>query len=83
MPKSSVDTTTLNTHSTVACDGCGVHPIIGVRYKCCVCKNFDYCEVCEERLGHEHPFIKIVRPEDAPATIITGIYENEPAEEQK
>ena len=52
--------------------------MIGVRYKCCVCKNFDYCEVCEERLGHEHPFIKILRPEDAPKTIVVGINEDEP-----
>ncbi len=66
----------LNTHTTVACDGCGVSPVIGVRYKCVVCKNFDYCEICEERLGHEHPFIKIVRPQDAPASIITGVYDN-------
>ncbi len=38
----------LKTHN-VACDGCGVHPIIGIRYKCSVCENFDYCEMCEDR----------------------------------
>jgi ribosomal protein S12 len=65
-------------HTTVACDGCGVSPIIGIRYKCIVCKNFDYCEVCEERITHEHSFIKILRPENAPASIITGIVDNEP-----
>ena len=63
----------------MACDGCGVSPIIGVRYKCCVCNNFDYCEVCEERLGHEHPFIKILRPEDAPKFILTAINEDDEA----
>ncbi len=26
----------LKTHN-VACDGCGLHPIIGIRYKCSVC----------------------------------------------
>jgi hypothetical protein len=65
-------------HSTVACDGCDVSPIVGIRYKCIVCKNFDYCEVCEENLNHEHSFIKILRPENAPASIITGITDNEP-----
>jgi next-to-BRCA1 protein 1 len=68
----------LQTHGNVACDGCGVHPIIGIRYKCCVCKSFDFCEICEERHTHEHPFIKITRPEDAPSNIVTGI--NDPSE---
>jgi len=62
-------------HTRVACDGCGISPVIGIRYKCCVCKNFDYCEVCEERLQHEHPFIKILRPEDVPDVILTGVEE--------
>lgn len=67
----------LNTHPGVACDGCGVHPIIGIRYKCSVCKNFDYCEVCEDRQAHDHPFIKIVKPENAPTAIITAVNEDE------
>lgn len=46
-------------HTNVSCDGCGVAPIKGLRYKCSVCKNFDYCAGCEERLGHEHAFLKI------------------------
>lgn len=51
-------------HSTVSCDGCGKFPIIGIRYKCAVCKNFDYCEKCEEKYSeeHKHPFIKIYKP---------------------
>lgn len=44
------------------CDGCDKR-IYGVRYKCSVCKNFDYCSVCEERLEHEHPFLKICVPD--------------------
>lgn len=65
------------THQHVQCDGCNIFPITGVRYKCCVCKDFDYCEVCEERLGHEHPFIKIVRAGDAPQSIITGLKDDQ------
>lgn len=71
------ETSQIVTHTNVQCDGCNIVPITGVRYKCCVCKNFDYCEVCEERLGHEHPFIKIVRAEDVPRSIITGLNEGE------
>ena len=43
-----------NIHFGVQCDGCGVSPIIGTRYKCCVCDNFDYCEQCEKKYREEH-----------------------------
>ncbi|KXS21139.1 hypothetical protein M427DRAFT_51410 [Gonapodya prolifera JEL478] len=37
-------------HRGTRCDGCGVTPIVGVRYKCINCPNFDLCEECEERV---------------------------------
>ena len=46
-------------HPKVKCDGCLSAPIQGTRYKCTVCPNFDYCEVCEARETHPHPFLKI------------------------
>jgi hypothetical protein len=45
-----------------------------------VCNNFDYCETCEERQSHEHPFIKINKPENAPTVIITAVNEDVLAE---
>ena len=53
------------------CDGCGMKPIVGIRYKCTVCKDFDYCEGCEVTLSnkHGHPFLKIRKPEFAPVRI--------------
>jgi hypothetical protein len=42
-----------------ACNNCSLTPIIGVRYKCTVCPNFDFCEACEKTCDHAHPFIKI------------------------
>ena len=51
-------------HFGVKCDGCGKFPIIGCRYKCSVCPNFDFCEDCEKKLGekHNHPFLQIKEP---------------------
>ena len=60
-------------HTFVTCDGCGKHPIVGVRYKCAVCEDFDYCEECEVKYcdsQHCHPFIKISRPELNPRSIL-------------
>ena len=58
----------LPVHHGVQCDGCGVFPIVGCRYKCGVCGDFDYCEECEKKIGekHGHPFVKITRPEMTP-----------------
>jgi len=70
--------TSIVIHSAVCCDGCGVSPIVGNRYKCTVCSNFDYCENCEEKNSeiHQHPFLKIRKPEVAPVSIICTINEN-------
>lgn len=61
----------LTVHNSVECDGCGMAPISGIRYKCSVCKDFDYCSNCEERLTHDHPFLKIKSPENVPDVMIT------------
>jgi hypothetical protein len=45
-------------HTRYTCDSCGVHPIEGVRYNCTVCMDFDFCEACEAKIEHAHPFIK-------------------------
>lgn len=59
-------------HCRVKCDGCKKFPIEGIRYKCTICKNFDYCEECEKKyaLEHGHPLLKIRKPELAPISII-------------
>ena len=51
-------------HFPVSCNGCGAFPIIGNRFKCTVCENFNYCENCEAKLAgqHQHPFLKISKP---------------------
>jgi hypothetical protein len=55
-------------HISVRCDGCNMKPIVGDRYKCSVCDDFDFCSNCEEfnsnleDAGHTHPFIRIRKP---------------------
>ena len=48
-------------HSKIMCDGCGMLPLTGWRYKCSICDDYNLCENCEERIGgkHDHPFLKI------------------------
>jgi hypothetical protein len=52
-------------HEGVTCDGCN-GGIVGTRYKCSVCWDYDLCEACEAKGGsvHDlsHPLIKIGTP---------------------
>jgi len=66
----------LSEHKEVACDGCGATPIIGVRYKCSVCDDFDYCEECEHNIEHPHPFLKIKHQSQVPKAILTVLEED-------
>lgn len=70
-------------HEGVACDGCGVSPIRGIRYKCSVRKNYDLCSICEERLTHEHAFLKIREAGGAPEVMITMLNEEEEEKPQQ
>ena len=48
-------------HENVICDGCNASPIIGDRYKCSVCPDFDLCSTCEAAGKHpsSHTLLKI------------------------
>ncbi|XP_048774182.2 next to BRCA1 gene 1 protein-like isoform X2 [Ostrea edulis] len=51
-------------HCGVECDNCN-KVIVGARYKCCNCVDYDLCEECENISGvhdHTHVFIKLRRP---------------------
>lgn len=47
-------------HKNITCNGCGKE-IVGIRYLCVYCSDFDYCEECEKEKGyiHMHPFYKL------------------------
>jgi hypothetical protein len=53
-------------HPGSKCHKCGVSPICGIRYRCSVCYDFDYCESCEDLYYNVHPrqhyFLKIRHP---------------------
>jgi hypothetical protein len=68
-------------HNYVTCDGCGAKPITGIRYKCSVCEDFDFCEKCEASVEHPHSFLKIKNPAQAPKAIFTVINEDEKPQE--
>ena len=51
------------THHGIKCQQCFKQPIIGYRYKCSVCNNYNLCQDCEEKNSingsHQHCFLKI------------------------
>lgn len=59
-----------NIHVNVKCDKCNKIPIVGIRYKCAVCGDFDLCESCEEYFGekHGHPFFIMRKNENTVPT---------------
>ncbi|XP_016962154.1 protein ref(2)P [Drosophila biarmipes] len=69
------DPSNFTIHDSVECDGCGLAPLIGFRYKCIQCSNFDLCQKCEA--AHKHPEHMMIRmpTNNGPSTIdawITG-----------
>ena len=50
-------------HKNIKCEHCFMEPIVGFRYKCATCSNYNLCEKCEEAnedsQNHPHDFIKI------------------------
>ena len=55
------------THNGIKCKNCFKEPIIGYRYKCSECINYNLCQDCEEQNSisgdHPHNFIKIRKEE--------------------
>jgi len=49
-------------HYHIKCNRCKMNPLIGIRYKCEECQDFDYCESCYEKNkeihGHTFKLIK-------------------------
>jgi uncharacterized CHY-type Zn-finger protein len=37
--------------SNAVCDGCQMCPIVGARWKCSVCADFDFCDACHSEFS--------------------------------
>lgn len=49
-------------HPNVICDGCN-GPVVGTRYKCSVCPDYDLCASCEGKGMHrEHSKLAFPSP---------------------
>jgi len=42
-------------HKNVTCNLCSMYPIIGNRFKCTICYDYDLCESCENATAESHP----------------------------
>ena len=52
-------------HEGIHCDGCKMENIVGVRWKCLQCTDYDLCDKCHSTGAHEHEdFLKIEHPDD-------------------
>ena len=49
-------------HEGVECDLCKTSPIMGIRYQCVECADFDLCADCENSNVHAHSLIKWRNP---------------------
>lgn len=49
-------------HKGVRCDGCGVYPITGPRFKSKVKENYDLCSICFNEFGNHTDYIRMDRP---------------------
>lgn len=76
-PSSTQESMEMVSHPYIICDGCGMDEVVGVRYKCSVCRDFDLCSKCESISDHPHPFLKIKHPRQNPLKIIVVMRDEE------
>lgn len=45
-PPPGIDPSRRDVHTGIGCDGCEKSPIVGTRWKCLICENYDLCDEC-------------------------------------
>lgn len=60
MSKSQIIKKNDTVHQRHSCNNCGMFPIVGNRFHCTVCYDYDLCEDCEVKTGdsHGHALVK-------------------------
>lgn len=57
--------------SSITCSSCSMNPLVGIRYKCSTCQDYDLCSECLEQLEEKvedafhpqsHVFLRLCRP---------------------
>mmetsp|Transcript_46330 Transcript_46330/g.110289 ORF Transcript_46330/g.110289 Transcript_46330/m.110289 type:complete len:635 (+) Transcript_46330:86-1990(+) len=64
-------------HLHVQCDGCGMHPIVGARYKCMSLPDYDLCSNCFCRKEQVQPGHSWVRVEGSQRATVVGFQEGQ------
>jgi hypothetical protein len=55
--RSSFDEVASVVHHNIVCDNCGITPIVGIRYRCEFCPDYDLCGSCFNKNAHSfHSF---------------------------
>lgn len=67
-----VEVTDKVVHNGVFCDVCNFGPIIGTRFKCFQCPDYDLCEKCEPNNHSDHLMLRIKKPECLRAAMTGG-----------
>ncbi|XP_077250536.1 ubiquitin-associated (UBA)/TS-N domain-containing protein / octicosapeptide/Phox/Bemp1 (PB1) domain-containing protein isoform X2 [Tasmannia lanceolata] len=65
-------------HKGVHCDGCGMYPIMGPRFKSKVKENYDLCNICFSEMGNEADYTKIDRAIYRSPRLFKGIHNPHP-----
>lgn len=45
----------------IGCDQCETAPLIGLRYKCQSCEDYDLCQRCRQRAEHQHHQFDLIK----------------------
>ena len=55
-------------HPTIVCDECGESGVVGIRWKCAQCPDFDLCTFCYFNDKHDcsHQFLRYETPKSEP-----------------
>ncbi|CAG7729906.1 unnamed protein product [Allacma fusca] len=41
-------------HNGFRCDSCSMDPVVGIRYRCMACENYDLCQTCMDSGSNSH-----------------------------